>query len=106
MSVLKYRNGLVSAIRRFEGHVFGQTHVTIIEGGSQARIETSHGPVVTSEVVAVATNDGPFLGRHSIDHDNIYFATGDSSQGMTHGTIAGMLLSDLIQGRTQRHKDT
>ena len=26
-------------------------------------------------------------------------ASGDSGQGMTHGTIAGMLLSDLILGR-------
>src|SRR5205807_2670080 len=29
---------------------------------------------------------------------NVYIATGDSGQGMTHGTIAGMLLSDLING--------
>ena len=30
---------------------------------------------------------------------NVYVATGDSGMGMTHGTIAGMLLPDLIQGR-------
>jgi Rieske Fe-S protein len=30
---------------------------------------------------------------------NVYVATGDSGMGMTHGTIAGMLLTDLIQGR-------
>jgi glycine/D-amino acid oxidase-like deaminating enzyme/nitrite reductase/ring-hydroxylating ferredoxin subunit len=30
---------------------------------------------------------------------NVYVATGDSGMGMTHGTIAGMLLADLIQGR-------
>jgi len=29
-------------------------------------------------------------------NDNIYIATGDSGNGMTHGTIAGILLSDLI----------
>jgi len=28
--------------------------------------------------------------------DNIYIATGDSGNGMTHGTIAGLLISDLI----------
>ncbi len=28
-----------------------------------------------------------------------YIATGDSGMGMTHGTIAGMLITDLIQGR-------
>lgn len=39
-----------------------------------------------------------FIGRNPIDHDNVFIATGDSGNGMTHGTIAGMLLSDLIQG--------
>ena len=32
-------------------------------------------------------------------NDNIYIATGDSGNGMTHGTIAGILLSDLILGK-------
>ena len=31
--------------------------------------------------------------------ERIYVVTGDSGNGMTHGTIAGMLLSDLIGGR-------
>lgn len=207
---LKYLGGLVKAIMREEGRICGQTHATKIEGGSQARIETSHGPVVTSEVVVVATNtpvndrvaihtkqapyvtyvigvrvpknsvtralywdtgdpyhylrlqreddydvlivggedhktgqenDGDerlarleqwtrerfpqsedvqyrwsgqvmepvdglaFIGRNPLDEDNVYIATGDSGQGMTHGTIAGMLLSDLIQGRKNRWED-
>jgi Rieske Fe-S protein len=29
----------------------------------------------------------------------VLIATGDSGQGMTHGTIAGMILSDLARGR-------
>jgi hypothetical protein len=40
-----------------------------------------------------------FIGRNPMDHDNIYVVTGDSGMGITHGTIAGMLLSDLILGR-------
>ncbi|MCC6586274.1 MAG: FAD-dependent oxidoreductase [Bryobacterales bacterium] len=40
-----------------------------------------------------------YIGRNPGD-DNVYIATGDSGHGMTHGTIAGMLLSDLIQQRT------
>lgn len=40
-----------------------------------------------------------FIGRNPMDHDNVYVATGDSGNGMTHGTIAGMLLTDLITGR-------
>ena len=46
------------------------------------------------------TIDGlAFIGRNPLDSSNIYIATGDSGQGMTHGTIAGMLLTDLIVGR-------
>jgi Rieske Fe-S protein len=39
-----------------------------------------------------------FIG-HNPGEDNIFIATGDSGHGMTHGTIAGMLISDLIQNR-------
>ena len=46
-----------------------------------------------------------FIGRNPLDSDNVYIATGDSGQGMTHGTIAGMLLTDLIQGRKNRWED-
>lgn len=40
-----------------------------------------------------------FIGRNPMDADNVFIATGDSGNGMTHGTIAGILLTDLIQGR-------
>jgi len=39
-----------------------------------------------------------FIGRNPGD-ENIYVATGDSGNGMTHGTIAGILITDLITGR-------
>ena len=40
-----------------------------------------------------------FIGRNPLDHDNVYAITGDSGTGLAHGTIAGLLLTDLIQGR-------
>jgi glycine/D-amino acid oxidase-like deaminating enzyme/nitrite reductase/ring-hydroxylating ferredoxin subunit len=40
-----------------------------------------------------------FIGHNPMDHENIFVATGDSGMGLTHGTIAGMLLCDLILGR-------
>ncbi len=46
-----------------------------------------------------------FIGLNPLDADNVYIATGDSGQGMTHGTIAGILLTDLIQGRKNRWQD-
>lgn len=46
------------------------------------------------------TVDGlAFIGRNPLDHKNVYVVTGDSGQGMTHGTIAGMLITDQILGR-------
>jgi len=39
-----------------------------------------------------------FIGRNPGDK-NIYIATGDSGNGMTHSTIAGMLISDIIMGK-------
>lgn len=43
-----------------------------------------------------------FIGRNPMDHDNVFIATGDSGNGMTHGTIAGMLISDLILGKENK----
>ena len=39
-----------------------------------------------------------YIGRNPGD-EHVYVVTGDSGNGMTHGTIAGILLSDLIGGR-------
>ena len=211
---LKYLKGLARAIRRDGGRIFTGTHANKIEGGQQARVETSDGHVITAAAVVVATNtpvndrfaihtkQGPyltyvigarvpsgsiakalywdtpdpyhyvrlesinardadtgetekydllivggedhktgqaddankrfawlerwtrtrfpmieeiefkwsgqvmepidglaFIGRNPMDEDNVFIATGDSGNGMTHGTIAGILLTDLIMGR-------
>jgi glycine/D-amino acid oxidase-like deaminating enzyme/nitrite reductase/ring-hydroxylating ferredoxin subunit len=41
-----------------------------------------------------------FIGHNPGDNrNNIYIATGDSGNGITHGTIAGMLITDLILGK-------
>jgi len=39
-----------------------------------------------------------YIGRNPGD-ENVYIVTGDSGNGMTSGTIAGMLIVDLIAGR-------
>jgi glycine/D-amino acid oxidase-like deaminating enzyme/nitrite reductase/ring-hydroxylating ferredoxin subunit len=40
-----------------------------------------------------------FIGPNPDGAKNVYIATGDSGQGMTHGTIAGMLLTDLVTAK-------
>lgn len=45
-----------------------------------------------------------YIGRNPGD-DNIFIATGDSGNGMTHGVIAGILITDLIMGRPNPWSD-
>lgn len=40
-----------------------------------------------------------YIGRNPTDGDKMFVITGDSGNGMTHGTIGGMLITDLIMGR-------
>ncbi|WP_257643998.1 FAD-dependent oxidoreductase [Luteimonas salinisoli] len=48
----------------------------------------------------IEPNDGlAFIGRDPGGEANVYIATGDSGNGITHGTLAGLLLTDLIVGR-------
>jgi glycine/D-amino acid oxidase-like deaminating enzyme/nitrite reductase/ring-hydroxylating ferredoxin subunit len=52
------------------------------------------------------TVDGlAFIGRNPNDHPNVYIITGDSGMGMTHCTIGGMILRDLIMGRENAWAD-
>jgi glycine/D-amino acid oxidase-like deaminating enzyme/nitrite reductase/ring-hydroxylating ferredoxin subunit len=50
-------------------------------------------------------NDGlAFIGRNPGD-ENTYIVTGDSGHGMTHGTLAGLIVPDLIAGRANPWAD-
>lgn len=61
---------------------------------------------VTSRVITrwsgqvMETLDGlAYIGRNPGDVENVYVVTGDSGHGLTHGTIAGLLIPDLMSGR-------
>lgn len=41
----------------------------------------------------------PYIGRLPLSGEHVWVATGFSAWGMTGGTMAGMLLADLLQGR-------
>lgn len=41
-----------------------------------------------------------FIGKNPGSDQHIFIATGDSGNGITHGTVAGILLTDLILGKT------
>jgi glycine/D-amino acid oxidase-like deaminating enzyme/nitrite reductase/ring-hydroxylating ferredoxin subunit len=71
----------------------------------------SHFPLASDPVhfwsgEVMETMDGlAFIGHNPTGEKNIYIATGDSGMGMTHGTIAGLLLTDLIQQRPNPWSD-
>lgn len=44
----------------------------------------------------------PYIGK--VDQENIYMATGFNTWGMTNGTIAGMLLADLVTGKNNKYE--
>ncbi len=46
------------------------------------------------------SNDGlAYIGRNPNDAPNVFIATGDAGLGMTHSTIAGVMITDLVMGR-------
>ena len=49
--------------------------------------------------VMESMDDLAFIGPNPKDDSNVYIVTGDSGAGLTHGSIAGILLRDLIVGR-------
>ncbi|MBY0547874.1 MAG: FAD-dependent oxidoreductase [Candidatus Obscuribacterales bacterium] len=46
-----------------------------------------------------------FIGRDPAYGENVFLATGDSGMGMTHGTMAGSILHDLIVGRFNKYAE-
>ena len=59
------------------------------------------GPVVErwTGMVFESIDGLAFIGKDPGGGENTYVVTGDSGQGMTHGTIAGLLIRDLILRR-------
>ncbi|MGE3263280.1 MAG: FAD-dependent oxidoreductase [Bacteriovoracia bacterium] len=60
-----------------------------------------HAPIAYSwSGQVMEPHDGlAFIGRNPHDEENVFIVTGDSGHGLTHGTIAGILLTDLIKGK-------
>jgi glycine/D-amino acid oxidase-like deaminating enzyme/nitrite reductase/ring-hydroxylating ferredoxin subunit len=88
-----------------EDHKSGQADDTLqrharLETWAQARFPMIEKIEFTWAGQVMETIDGlAFIGRNPLDKDNVFIVTGDSGMGLTHGTIAGMLLTDLILGR-------
>ena len=87
-----------------EDHRTGQGHElepqARLEAWARARFPMAEAVQFRWSGQVLETWDGlAYIGRNPSGAPNVYVATGDSGMGMTHGTIAGMLLTDLILGR-------
>jgi glycine/D-amino acid oxidase-like deaminating enzyme/nitrite reductase/ring-hydroxylating ferredoxin subunit len=88
-----------------EDHKTGQVHDTEerfgrLEAWTRTRFPTAGDVTYHWSGQVLEPVDGlAYIGRDPMGQRNVYVATGDSGQGMTHGTIAGMLITDLIAGR-------
>jgi glycine/D-amino acid oxidase-like deaminating enzyme/nitrite reductase/ring-hydroxylating ferredoxin subunit len=87
-----------------EDHKTGQADDTTerharLEAWTRERFPMAQEVEFTWAGQVMETMDGlAFIGRNPGDKDNVFIATGDSGMGITHGTIAGRLLCDLILG--------
>jgi glycine/D-amino acid oxidase-like deaminating enzyme/nitrite reductase/ring-hydroxylating ferredoxin subunit len=70
-----------------------------LEGWTKARFDFEEIVYRWSGQVLEPMDAMGYIGRNPMDNDNIYIVTGDSGNGMTHGTIAGLLITDLITGK-------
>jgi glycine/D-amino acid oxidase-like deaminating enzyme/nitrite reductase/ring-hydroxylating ferredoxin subunit len=83
----------------------GERH-SRLEGWARARFPEIGDVLYRWSGQVLETVDGlAFIGPSPDGDENVFVATGDSGMGMTHGTIAGMILSDRILGRANPWAD-
>jgi Rieske Fe-S protein len=74
---------------------------TDLDQWARQRLPRFGAPIHRWSGMVMETLDGlGYIGADPTGAENVYLATGDSGMGMTHGTIAGMLIPDLILGRS------
>lgn len=87
-----------------EGHKVGQgdfttTRYAKLEAWAKARFNVKTVDFRWSAQDYMPADDMPYIGRLSPRSDRLWVATGFKKWGMTAGTAAGRILSDLITGR-------
>jgi glycine/D-amino acid oxidase-like deaminating enzyme/nitrite reductase/ring-hydroxylating ferredoxin subunit len=70
-----------------------------LEYWARERFPIDHIAYRWSGQVVEPVDDLAFIGINPMDSKNHYIITGDSGNGLTHGTLGGILITDLIMGR-------
>jgi len=87
-----------------EDHKVGQSHDFEVRYQNLFNWTKERFPIVEkiedkwSGQVIEPVDDLAYIGRNVSYYKNVYICTGDSGNGMTHGTIAAILIPDLILG--------
>lgn len=76
----------------------GSRRLAALEAWARARFPGARETAYRWSGMVLETIDGLALIGRSHGEEHVYIATGDSGMGMTHGTIAGMLIRDLVLG--------
>jgi glycine/D-amino acid oxidase-like deaminating enzyme/nitrite reductase/ring-hydroxylating ferredoxin subunit len=87
-----------------EGHKVGEAHDTTehyrnLEAWAGEHFDVAGVDYRWSAQDWSAADGVPYIGRMAGHDDYVYVATAFKKWGMTHGTVAGMVISDLIAGR-------
>lgn len=95
-------NGVPHLIIGGEDHKTGHdehaaTHFQKLEDWSRERFSVDSVSHHWSGQVIEPVDGLPYIGRNSLS-DHVFVATGFSGTGLTFGTVAGVLISDLIRG--------
>ncbi|MES2470874.1 MAG: FAD-binding oxidoreductase [Patescibacteria group bacterium] len=80
-----------SALEEYTKKILGDIPYTIVRRWNGPIIEPSDGLAL--------------IGRYDKKHPNHYSATGFSGNGMTYGTLAGMMFADMILGRKNEYEE-
>ena len=89
-----------------EDHRTGQADDTTVhhdrlEGWARDRFPLMEEISYTWSGQVMQSVDGlAYIGRNPLDSENVYVITGDSGTGMTYATIAAILITDLIESRS------
>ncbi len=86
--------GMPEAMDRSEDFSYAK-----LEGWTKARFDIIDVVYKWSGQVMEPMDSLGYIGRNPMDKDNVYIVTGDSGNGITHSTIAGLLITDLIMGK-------
>jgi nitrite reductase/ring-hydroxylating ferredoxin subunit len=81
------------------GHGDPEIHIPRLETWARERFPRARAMVAAWSGQIQEPADGMAYIGELPGHEGIYVCTGDSGNGLTHGTIAGLLLPSLIQGR-------